>query len=119
MSDQLAIDFNRPSGRDLAKEGMERAADHAERDAPGWRDQALEYVRQYATEHYEFMCEAARRYAEGRGIGPPPDKRAWGAVMVKAARAGYVQKIGFACATDPKVHMNPAGLWRSRIGSIR
>lgn len=116
MSDQLAIDFTAPAtGRDLAREGAQRAVDHAERKHPGWYDQATEFVRQYALDHHEFMCEAARRFAEARGIAPPPDKRAWGSVMTRAARAGYVRKIGFACATDPKVHMNPAGLWKSLL----
>lgn len=122
MSEQLPIDFSAPSlGHDLARtlrdEGMARSADHAERVNPGWQDRAVSFIRSYAITHEQFMCEGARRYAEARGIGSPPDKRAWGTAMIKAAKASIVKKVGLAYATDPKVHMNPASLWKSLIFS--
>jgi hypothetical protein len=77
-------------GLDLARAlrdvGMARASDHAERQSPGWQEQAVSFIRSYAITHDTFMCEAARRYAESQGIAPPPDKRAWGSAMMKAAK---------------------------------
>lgn len=101
--------------RTLRDEGMQRAVDHADRVIPDWKLDALAYVKQYAEANEQFMGELARRYAEARGFPPPPDKRAWGAVMMAAAKAGYVKKLGWTTATDPKVHKNPVSLWGSQI----
>lgn len=80
-----------------------------------WIEKAVNWVKVYAEKHDEFMCEAARAHAESFGFAEPPTKRAWGPVMQLAADAGYVKKIGLSYATDPKVHMNSAGLWKSLI----
>jgi hypothetical protein len=112
MSEQLSIDF----ARQLRDRGMERAVDHAEREVAGWKDAALEYVRLYALIHAEFICEDVRGFADRRGFAPPPDGRAWGAVMMRAAKRGLVTKTDrVACAKDPKVHMNPSTVWRSNL----
>lgn len=100
--------------RELRDDGMQRAVDHANHVEPGWQERAVGYVKAFALVRREFMCEEARRYAEAQGIGPPPDKRAWGAVMMKCARMGLIEKIGLGYAKDPKVHMNPASVWRSK-----
>lgn len=99
-------------GLELRDRGIERAVDHADREIPSWSDVALEYVRQYARNHGEFLSEEPRQYAESRGLPDPPDKRAWGAVMLRAARAGYIRKIGYAQANDPRVHGSINTLWR-------
>lgn len=101
--------------RELRDEGMQRAVDHADRVEPNWSNVAEGWVRIYAMDHLEFMCEEVRRFAESKGISKPPDKRAWGAVMMRCAKLGIVEKVGLGYAKDPKVHMNPASVWRSRI----
>lgn len=105
----------RLTAREARDEGMDRAKAKVEQDMPRWYELAVEAVRQYALKHREFMCESARARAEADGLAIPRDKRAWGHVMPMAAKRGYVEKIGQAQACDPKVHMNYAGLWRSRI----
>lgn len=105
----------RKTAREARDEGMAIATAHAEREHPTWTDKAVEWVRIYAMDHYEFMCEAVRVHAESFTFALPPDKRSWGTVMQKAAVKGYVEKVGLSYATDPKVHQNPAGLWRSRL----
>lgn len=111
--EQLTID-HAIQARALRDDGMQRAVDHANRVSPSWQERAIEHVRAFALEQREFMCEEARRFAEGRGMSPPPDKRAWGAVMMKCAKLGIVEKIGLGYAKDPKVHMNPASVWRAK-----
>jgi hypothetical protein len=94
---------------------MRRAKEHADRVEPNWSDCAMGWVRIYALAKEEFICEDVRRYAEGRGLPLPPDGRAWGSVMMKASRAGLIQATDrIRNATDPKVHMNPSRIWRSK-----
>ncbi len=101
--------------RQLRDDGMARAADHAEVVEPGWNELALEYVRVYAKANRQLRGEMVRIYAENRGFPLPPDKRAWGAVMMRAAKAGLITKLGWTTAVDPKVHKNPVSLWQSNI----
>lgn len=105
----------RKTAREACEDGIKRAAKHAEDVSPGWYRKAVEHVRQYALYHSEFMCEAVRARAESQKFPKPPDKRAWGNVMRMAGRQRFVRKKGISYATDPKVHMNPAGLWKSLI----
>ncbi len=99
-------------GRALRDDGISRAIQHADAVVPTWSETAFGWFCLYAKHHREFITEAARQYAEQRGFSTPPDKRAWGAVAVRAARAGIVRANGYAKATDPKVHANPKTLWR-------
>lgn len=103
------------TGSELRDEGIRRAEGHAERVEPGWLEHAVEYVRDYARLHPELTSEKARQYAERCGLPEPPDKRSWGGVMLRALRAGVVEKIGWTTADDPLVHNNPVSLWRSRV----
>lgn len=102
-------------GREEAEIGMRRAIDHANRVEPTWSDQAYSILREVVAIRDQFITEDVRRYADERGLARPPDSRAWGAVMIRASKAGLVKKIGWATATDPKVHANPTSLWKSLI----
>lgn len=94
---------------------IERAGAHADATSPEWRDRALSLVRDYAMTHAELIGESVREHAESIGFPTPPDKRAWGSVMVRAAKAGYVRKVGWTTASAPNVHKNPVSLWRSLL----
>jgi hypothetical protein len=104
--------FDARAARDA---GIAVAADHADAVIPEWGEYAYQLFVQYARDHAEFLTEKAREYAEDRGLPLPPDKRAWGRVPIRAAKAGIVSKIGYALATDPKVHCRPSTLWRSLV----
>lgn len=97
-----------------AKAGAERAADHAERVEPGWKDFALGVLRLFAMLHPEatFMIEDVRAYAEARGLSPPPDPRAWGAVALQAKRDGLITRAGFSSTTRGPAHTHPRNVWR-------
>lgn len=110
--DQLAIDFTAKEARDA---GIQRSIDHATKLDPQWRAAALAHLRAYALANAYVMCEAVRAVAEAAGLPPPPDKRAWGQIMVDGKRAKLVTKLGFVQATDPKVHCNPVGYWKSLV----
>jgi len=98
----------------LRDEGIQRAVDHADREIESWSDRASDMLLSCARARgkgAEITSESIRNYAEFHDLPPPPDKRAWGAVMLKAARAGVIKKVGYTTANDPKVHCNPVSLW--------
>jgi hypothetical protein len=101
----------------LRDDGILRAVDHADAVHEKWSDKALamliEYIDLIGGTGSQFTSEMARFYAEEQGLPKPPDKRAWGAVMLGAARTKKCKKIGWTTASDPKVHCNPVSLWEA------
>jgi len=102
------------SGEDLRDRGMQQAIDHADEVVDGWSAIALKFVMYYALNNRTFSGEQVR--AASRGLVPePPHLRAWGGVMMKAARRGIIRKCGYVQVENPKCHKTPASLWSSNI----
>lgn len=117
---QLAIDFGpaprrERSGRDLGHAAADSAARHADRVSKDWSDQALEMLRWYSLTHPDVMAEDVRQFATALGLPKPPELRAWGAVMLRGKRAGFIKHAGWTTAKDPRVHSNPVGTWKSLV----
>ena len=108
----------RKTGAELAVHGAEQAADHAEQVAPGWGDAAFRAVKEFSA-HVKACGDLARTFkAEdvrswARHVPPAPSLRAWGAVMLKAARAGIIRQTGYAKVNNPLAHSTPAALWEA------
>lgn len=100
------------TGAELRDQGIERAADHAERVREGWKDMAFSAFHEYAKVNTDFTTEQVRLASPQ--VPEPPDKRAWGHVALRAAREGVVEKIGVVKAVNPKVHCMYVTLWGSR-----
>lgn len=99
-----------------AVEGAERAAAHADRVTPKWSDIALEYLRAFmrAKGRAAFMTEDVRMAADrGTYVPPAPDARAWGAVILRAKRLGWLVHAGYAPNKDPSCHGSPKSVWRA------
>lgn len=63
-----------------------------------------------------FMAEDVREFARGvDGFEDPPDGRAWGSVVMRAAKAGIIKRIGYAPMKSPNCHANPKSVWRSLV----
>ena len=105
------------TGEDLRDQGILAALSNAERVTPGWSEEALGYVRVFATTRHEFTVEQVREFAYESGLPRPPDDRAWGHIPITAVKRGWVERAGVVEAVDPKVHKNMVTLWRSRIGA--
>jgi len=80
---QLAIEKGRTA--------MSAVIQAAEREAPGFSDDAFYFVCLFAARTREFSGEAVRAAAEEAGI--VTDRlRAWGPVLQRAARAGVIRR---------------------------
>lgn len=96
--------------RDLKKQ-VDKVIESVGKNAgAAWVDSALDFVQQYVAQRTEpFLTEDVRAQATPL-IGKPRDGRAWGTVMRRAVKAGYVQRVGFAPAKSS--NLSPKVLWQ-------
>ena len=104
-------------GKVLRDIGMQQAVDHAERVEPGWKESAYRYLENFLTYagRYgikSFMAEDIRAWAHQNGLNRPPHNRAWGSVIMKAAKRGLIVKIGIGQVKNPAAHSANAAIWR-------
>lgn len=98
------------TGERLAQDGMDRAADHADKVKAEWTDLAFKAFCQYARQTIEpFQTIDVRRWATW--IPEPPDKRAWGKIPRMAMKQGVVRQIGFKSTKSATGHNSPASVW--------
>lgn len=91
---QPAFAFTDPvQGEALAKEGMDRAIEHADRKVDAWSDIARGFLTGFVQQNARFTCEEVWLAAEAAGIPRPPDRRAWGGILRGAAMRGLIQKL--------------------------
>lgn len=103
-------------GAQLAKEGMERSAEHAEKVDPGWKREAYEVVYAVALRNEFFDADDVWKGAARWGLPNPPDNRAWGSIYVKAIRAKVCEKTGRFSRTKRAVaHRMDIPIYRSLI----
>lgn len=111
MTDLFSFD-----SRALARDGMNRAIEHADRVEPSWSERATAILLDYATTHSEFMAEDVRVHAHKvMGLPNPPDPRSWGAVVNNAVRGGVIVRDRYELTKIPPAHATPRPVWRSRI----
>lgn len=97
------------SRRDSA---MRIAEAHADTVAPGWPFLAARYLARAMREMQRFQTTDFRKWAELRGLPSPPDARAYGGVIRRAAKAGKLVADGYACKADAQAHACPAVVWK-------
>lgn len=109
---QPEFDFNRSTM--LRDDGMNRAELNAELHNDGWSNAALEAVRGYARTHkgVQFMAERVREWAHTWKMVPEEKNgRAWGAIMLRAAKLGIIRHVGYGLTENVNTHKTPASLW--------
>lgn len=97
-----------------AIEGANRAAAKADRACSQWSDRALDFLKRWASLRGKepFMTEDVRMAAEESDTYvPPPDGRAWGAVILRAKAQGLVTHLTYAPNKDPSCHGSPKSVW--------
>ncbi|MFJ3048538.1 hypothetical protein ACIPEN_22110 [Herbaspirillum chlorophenolicum] len=100
-------------GFDLAQAGAARAAEHADHQHADWSDLALQAFRDHAVSHTQFSTEDV--IASAVKLPPPPDKRAWGQVAIKARRLGICVKSHIGTSKLPHAHGRWITVWASNI----
>jgi hypothetical protein len=92
--------------------GINKALTHAEQECEGWGEKAYDLIKQYLSEvSTSFMAEEIRSYAAMYDFPLPPHARAWGAVIVRAAKEGLIKKVGYGQVMNRKAHMANASVW--------
>lgn len=99
------------SGAEKRDRGIARAINHADEVAPGWSVDAYRFLLTYMRTHSEFMGEEVRVASEGI-LPDPPDKRAWGAIMVRAVKSGLLVRKEYRSVTNPKAHRSICSVWQ-------
>ena len=104
--------FNMPiiTGEILRDKGIEKAVDHANETHIQWSEQAFDFLMKYIKTSTEFMAEDVRQASIGI-VPHPPSLRAWGGIIVRAAKAGLIKKTGFRNVKNIKAHCTPASIW--------
>jgi len=101
----------------LRDEGIEMAVNHADAfyrpDAFIWRDIAYDFLVKVSKWYAGvWQVEDIRKLAEDKNIPVPPDSRAWGGVIRRAAAAGLVEKVGVQSKASTICHRGFASLWQ-------
>jgi hypothetical protein len=98
----------------LRDEGIRIAEAHAASVTPDWAELANFYLRAAIDwgNLTRFQTTDFRKWAENRGLRAPPDPRAYGGVIRRAAKAGKIVADGYAVKSDPSAHCCPAVVWR-------
>ena len=99
-----------PSGEALKDQGIEKALDHANQTHEIWSERAYGFLLEYLKSHGEFMTEDVRKASEGI-VKEPPSLRAWGGIIVRAARAGLIKRVDFRNVKNARAHCTPATVW--------
>jgi hypothetical protein len=81
-------------GKQLAKEGMERSTEHAEKVDPGWKKDAYDIIYDLCVREEFFDADDVWALAAKWGLPQPPDNRAWGGIYNRAIRAGICVRSG-------------------------
>jgi hypothetical protein len=100
------------SGDDLARDGMAKAVKNADSVDLKWSEKAMSALCRFISLHKgPFQAEDVRRFAVS--VPHPPSLRAWGSVIVKAARLGLIEAVGYETVSNPLAHSTPARVWRA------
>lgn len=73
--------------------GSQRAADKADREAPGWCGAACEALRGFARAQGGVFTIELARLALRHQVPDPRDGRAWGVVTRMAQRNGFIERV--------------------------
>jgi len=107
--------FNYGESVAAKREGMQRVADHAE---PGWGDQMLDLVKVVCRCQRQFTADDVFVQAAALGIAKAThDRRAFGPVMMRAAKAGWCVKADCAPRNSARksCHAGAMTVWDSLL----
>lgn len=108
IQQQLDIGFARKA-RD---KGIKLALDHADKVIDNWGEKAYVLLKEFLrTNKGNFMAEDFRLSVADK-IDAPPHNRAFGGIFMRAAKAGLIERVGYAPVKNWKAHRANASVWR-------
>ncbi len=105
-----------PTMFNLRRSGVSRGILNIDADPKAtWHDRAMERVKAYANFNAAFMAEDVGEWSvRNTGLPAPPEPRAWGGVMYRAWRDGWIEPTGhYAQTTYGTGNKRGMRLWRS------
>lgn len=93
--------------------GMQQALEHAEEQTPKWGDVAYHFLENFCRNNRTFISEDVSNASRTWGMEQPPTDRAWGAVYLRAAKAGIIVQDG--TGRSARRHASICPKWRSMI----
>jgi len=93
--------------------GIDKAVTHADNEIPDWSRKAYMFLidKYLKNNDGEFQCEDVRSYAALVDFPLPPHARAWGGIIAKAAKDGFIQHTGIGPVRNAKAHRANAAIW--------
>ena len=96
--------------------GIKRAVDHANiKNAGTWLEQAYQSAKLFLASKkvgYTFMVEDIRVWTEVNNLVPqPPDRRAWGGMVSRLVKEGFIARVGFGTVKNEIAHKAVATVW--------
>ena len=105
---QLTIDY----AKEAKEAGMQRAVKHADQVHDSWSTKAFDLFKSYLVlTSSPFKVEDFREWAKNL-LPSPPSLRAFGAITVKAKKAGLIRHVGYAQVENIKAHKANCSLWQ-------
>lgn len=112
QNDAQIVSYRTLSGSELADRGIQKSEDHANQIDLKWSEKAMSALCRFVVTHKgRFQAEDVRKFAVH--VPHPPSLRAWGGIMVKAARLGLIRSVGYEKVNNPLAHGTPAAVWET------
>jgi len=105
---QLDISF----AKQARDKGIKRAKDHADSVHDKWSDIAYEFLKEFIRAQRQPFLAEDFRMAVADSIPQPPHNRAFGGLFMRAAKAGLIERVGYAPVKNWKAHRANASVWR-------
>jgi hypothetical protein len=97
----------------LRDRGIKRSKQNADVQIDQWSEKAFTFLKEFISlAEYPFMAEDVRNHPDCT-VPEPPSKRAWGAILVRAAKLGLIRRVGYRETKNPWAHRTPATLWEA------
>lgn len=102
--------------RQLGYKGARRAEAHADRAQPDplWSKVAWVRFLEFLTRrgrHSLFTSEEFRTFAWQSGLADPPDERAYGNIIRRAAKKHLIVGRYYVTGSNPQAHGRPVRVW--------
>lgn len=105
--------INIDQSRQNRDEGIKKAVSHANKENRDWSSKAyIFFIDKFLKENNgNFKAEDVRSYAALVDFPLPPSARAWGGIMMKARKDGFIELVGIGPVRNAKAHRANAGTW--------